>query len=157
MQIFRPPPLQTSKKIQGPFLALFAMKNYGSTQPQRKSEKKKKKFTKKCVVIFFKTPLQIYYFFSLSFTRVNNFKGPLFASRAPNKCLWTVPKLHKHSQSYMNIPESCIKLHFVQSCVNIASCAKILQSCAKQKLHKLIKKSHNVFFSYQAASIRPYI
>ena len=39
--------------------------------------------TGKFVVIFFRAPL----------TRVKNFRGPLFASGPPYKCLWTVPKI----------------------------------------------------------------
>ena len=69
------PLLQNSKYFRAPF---FAMKI--TSQTHRKA----------CKLNFLLENLW-YFFFKAPFTRVNNFKGPLFASGLPNKCLWTVP------------------------------------------------------------------
>ena len=68
--------LQTAKKFQAPPLLPWKL----WVNPIEKHVNSI--FTRKFVVICFRVPL----------TRVKNYKGPLFASGPPYKCLWTVPK-----------------------------------------------------------------
>ena len=75
MQFLGIPPSDL-KKIRGP---LFAMKIM--SQLHRKACKLN--FHWKICIFFSRTPL----------ARVKHFKGPLFISGPPNKCLWKVPKL----------------------------------------------------------------
>ena len=90
-KIFRPPPPSDRNKISGPPFLPWKLR----VNPIEKHVNSI--FNGKSVVIFFRAPL----------TRVKNFKGPLFASGPPYKCLWTVP----YQDNFLTYLFWCVKYY----------------------------------------------
>ena len=78
-KFFRGPPSDCKKNFRAPFMPWKLRVNPIEKHVNSISNGKS-------VVIFFRAPL----------TRVKNFKGPLFASGPPYKCLWMVPYMLRY-------------------------------------------------------------